>query len=39
MTIGLSAAAGPTKASAATDAAANINLRMFPPAYLAKRGE
>jgi hypothetical protein len=32
MTIGSSANAGPARANAATDAAAKINLRMFPPA-------
>src|SRR4030095_10828752 len=38
MTIGDCAEAGPTRASAATDAAAKINLRIYPPAlFLAER--
>src|SRR6266487_6791597 len=34
MTIADCAEAGPARANAATDAAAKINLRMFPPAFL-----
>jgi hypothetical protein len=38
MTIGACAEAGPTKVKAATDAAASISLRMFPPAsFFAER--
>ncbi len=33
ITIGDSAAAGPTEVNAAIDAAAKINLRMFPPLF------
>jgi hypothetical protein len=33
ITIGACAAAGPARANAATDAAAKISLRMFPPRY------
>src|SRR5256885_5424855 len=39
MTIGVCAAAGPTRVHAAIDAAANINLRMFPPAYFVERAQ
>ncbi len=37
MMIGDCADAGPARANAATDAAASINLRMFPPAFFVER--